>query len=191
MSQGFSGQSGPIAVTQVDEYEITSGRNIAWSYVIPKIGESPLFGYGRQAMIRTGIYQKLMDDYDGGETFPHPHNAYLELLLDNGYFGFLLVIPLYLMVLVHAFRVLLDRGDPLFAAVGGTACSLVLALLIAGMASQSFYPREGSVGMWCAIGLLLRVSVERSRSRLTGESLFGEEENETTIEVLEESPQPA
>ena len=41
------------------------------------------------------------------------------------------------------------------------ALALVLSLLVAGLGSQTFYPREGSVGMWCAIGLLLRVDRER------------------------------
>lgn len=177
MLQGFGSGSGPIK-TQTDTYEITSGRTIAWSYVIPKIHESPLFGYGRQAMIRTGTYQKILDDYSGGETFPHPHNAYLEMLLDNGLFGFLLVIPLYAALVVLSLRVLMDRSDPLFAAVGGVCFSLLLALLIAGMGSQSFYPREGSVGMWAAIGLMLRVFVERERSRLTGAALFEESPDE-------------
>ena len=186
MLQGFGSQSGNI-VKRTDQAEITSGRTIAWSYVIPKIGESPLFGYGRLAMIRTGIYQKVMDDYDEGESFPHPHNAYLEMLLDNGYLGFFLVMPFYLVVLFHSLRVLLDRSDPLFAAVGGAACSLVLALLIASMGSQTFYPREGSVGMWAAIGLILRLSVERSRSRAWGTSLFGEEETEESMEQPSET----
>lgn len=192
MLHGFStGDSGPI-VTHNDEYEITSGRNIAWSYVIPKIYESPLFGYGRAGMIRTGIYRRIMDDYQGGETFPHPHNAYLEMLLDNGLIGFLCVIPFYLVLIWHSFRVLLDRSDPLFAAVGGACFSLIMALLIASMGSQTFYPREGSVGMWAAIGLLLRVSVERSRSRAWGSSLFGEGEAPDSVDVGEESvAQPA
>jgi hypothetical protein len=43
------------------------------------------------------------------------------------------------------------------AAIGGVATSLLLALLIAGFGSQSFYPREGAVGMWCALGLLMRL----------------------------------
>ena len=177
MLQGFGRDSGPFS-RKTDTYEITSGRTIAWSYVIPKIYESPLFGYGRQAMVRTGIYQQIMEDYSGGETFPHPHNAYLELLLDNGLFGFFLVLPLYVVIVVLSFRVLMDRSDPIFAAVGGTCFCLVMALLIAAMGSQSFYPREGSVGMWAAIGLLLRVYVERERSRITGLSLFEEDSAE-------------
>jgi O-antigen ligase len=190
MSQGFVSSSGPI-VERTDSYELTSGRTIAWSYVIPKIYESPLFGYGRQAMIREGLYRKIMEDYDEGETFPHPHNAYLELLLDNGVFGFLLVIPLYIVVLVLSVRILLDRSDPLYATIGGTCCALVLALLIASMGSQTFYPREGAVGMWAAIGLMLRAHVERLRSRTWGTPLFADEENDLINEAPEPSLQPA
>jgi len=188
MLMGFGSSKGPF-VQHTEASEITSGRTIAWPYVIDKIQESPVFGYGRHAMIRAGVYRKIMDDYDGGETFPHPHNAYLELLLDNGVVGFLMVIPFYVVVLWHAFRVLLDRSDPLFAAVGGATCALVLALLIAAMGSQSFYPREGSVGMWAAIGLLFRLSLERKHSLRTGEPLFGEVEEAEVVEV-ESAPSP-
>ena len=50
--------------------------------MIEKIKEAPLFGYGRLAMRRTGLSAFLMEQL--GESFPHPHNAYLEQLLDNG-----------------------------------------------------------------------------------------------------------
>jgi O-antigen ligase len=190
MLQGFGQGQGPIQ-TQTDAYEVTSGRTIAWSYVIPKIYASPLVGYGRQAMIRVGLYQKIMDDYDGGETFPHPHNAYLELLLDNGLIGFVIIIPIYVIFFLLSYRVLRDRTDPICAAVGGVCFSLVSALLIAAMGSQSFYPREGSVGMWCAIGLMLRVHVERKRSLLTGAPLFEENsEEEDSAEDLEPASHP-
>jgi hypothetical protein len=55
-----------------------------------------------------------------------------------------------------------------FVAAGGMTLALVGALLTAGFGSQTFYPREGSVGMWCAIGLLLRVERERSRALAEG-----------------------
>jgi hypothetical protein len=53
-------------------------------------------------------------------------------------------------------------------------CALVLALLIAGMGSQTFYPREGALGIWAAIGITLRVWVERARALETGRPLFDE-----------------
>ena len=42
------------------------------------------------------------------------------------------------------------------------ALALLLALLIASFGAQTLYPREGVVGMWAAIGVAMRVSVERA-----------------------------
>lgn len=146
-----------------DMYTILSGRNIAWQFVIPKIGDSPLIGYGRQAMIRTGISRYLWENYQEG--FPHPHNAYLELLLDNGLYGFLLVIPFYWIMLKYSLSLFRDSRSTVFIAVGGVSSALLLALLFGSFGSQTFYPREGAVGMWCAIGVMLRVYIERARGR--------------------------
>lgn len=146
-----------------DAYTITAGRTVIWPYVIDKIKDAPLFGYGRQAMVRTGLTQFLLLNL--GEAFGHPHNAYLELLFDNGLFGFVLVIPFYVVVVRRSISLFLDRGHPLFTSVGGVSSALVLALLLAGTGSQTFYPREGWLAMWCAIGLMLRVYQERERLR--------------------------
>jgi O-antigen ligase len=144
-----------------DMYTVTSGRTAIWPYVIDKISESPFYGHGRQAMVRTGLYTFLAAKYL--EEFPHPHNAYLELLLDTGVIGFLLIIPFYLVVLKMSVSLFRDSRSPTFMVSGGVAAALVLALLVAAMGSQTFYAREGSVGMWCAIGLMVRVFVERER----------------------------
>ena len=57
-----------------------------------------------------------------------------------------------------------DSRSGTFIAAGGVTAALTVALLVAGLGSQTFYPREGSVGMWCAIGLMFRVSVERRKA---------------------------
>jgi O-antigen ligase len=147
----------------VDEYRLTAGRNIAWPHVIEKIQDAPVIGFGRLAMQRTGLRARL--EAEEGEDFSHPHNAYLEALLDNGLAGLAVILSFYLAVLVHGISLFRDRRSPVFAAAGGVALALVLAPLVASLGSQTFYPREGAVGMWGAIGLLLRVLVERSRAR--------------------------
>ena len=156
-------QGRALAVAQEgpDTYTVTAGRTFAWSFVIAKIKEAPFVGYGREAMARTGLKAFLWNTYR--ESFPHPHNAYLELLLDNGVIGLCLVLPFYLVMLKHGITLFRDSRSPIFMVAGGVACALILALLVASWGSQTFYPREGSIGMWCAIGLLLRVYVERQR----------------------------
>lgn len=172
MTQGFTVESRDTNVlirepefTSTDDgmdlYTVTAGRNIAWRYVVPKILESPFVGYGRNGMWSTGLVMSIWDKY--GESFPHPHNAYLELLLDNGLLGFLVVVSFYFVVLRNSLSLFRSSDSPVYSAVGGVSLALLLALLIASVGSQSFYPREGAVGMWCAFGLMFRVYVDRSR----------------------------
>lgn len=182
--QGWAQQSGNIVVNN-DAYEMTSGRNLAWPAVIAQIKEEPLLGFGREAMTTTGIKQLLLDKYD--ESFPHPHQAYLEMLLDNGVVGFLCVIPFYLIILYLSLQLVRDREDPLASVVGTICFALVMALMIGAFGGQTFYPREGSVGMWAAIGLMLRFSVERAQQPY-GILLAGHED-ESDDELQEESAQ--
>lgn len=142
-------------------YTITSGRNVAWPPVIEKISAAPVLGYGGLAMQSLGISAMLEEVF--AEDFTHPHNGYLEFILDNGLLGFLPILIFYLLIIKYSLSLLRDLRSPVFTAGGGICFSLVAALLIASFSSQTFYPREGAVGMWCAIGLMLRVYVERSR----------------------------
>ena len=147
--------------SSVDSYTVTAGRSLAWPLVIDKIMKRPLTGYGRQAMLRTGIATYLYDTL--GELFPHPHNAYLEMLLDNGIIGFVIVLSFYALMLFYSMRNFLDRESPTCSAIGGVSTALMLGLLVSAMGSQTFYPREGWDGMWAAMLVGLRVRMERQR----------------------------
>lgn len=147
---------------QVDAYTVTAGRVIAWPVVIEKIREKPYVGWGREAMLRSGTSWFLYDNY--GEMFPHPHNAYLECLIDNGVIGAAIILPFYLLLLWSSLRLFLDRKSVVCGAAGGVASAFLLALMFAAFGSQSFYPTEGWVGLWCAVGLVLRVKLERAKA---------------------------
>jgi O-antigen ligase len=161
MFQGFGAKHGNFTV-ESSAYQMTSGRDIAWPVVIEEIGKSPLIGHGRLGMVTTGARDYLLDEYR--ESFPHPHQAYLEQLLDNGLLGFLLIVPFYFYLFFRSVPLVLERHDPLVCAIGCACFCLVLALLIGGFGGQTFYPREGSVGMWAAAGLALRACIEREHA---------------------------
>jgi len=150
-------------VFEMQLYTITSGRSFAWPFVWEEIKENLLFGDGREAMVRSGVSTYLLSEFL--ESFPHPHNATLMWIFDNGLLGLLPVLTFYLLMLKYGFSLLRDKKELVHVAIGGMAFSLISALLIASIGSQSFYPREGSVGMWCAIGLMLRVYVEREKNK--------------------------
>lgn len=121
-------------------------------------------------MVTTGLRDDLW--YELGESFPHPHEAYLEQLLDSGIIGFILVIPIFLFALRRSYVLFRDRSDSLVCAVGCAAFSLILALLLGSFGSQTFYPREGAVGMWAAMGIMLRVYIQRESALAFGTPLF-------------------
>ncbi|NQU75667.1 MAG: hypothetical protein HQ546_05030, partial [Planctomycetes bacterium] len=108
-----------------------------------------------------GLTYFLGSQYGEAEAFPHPHNVYLEWLLDNGIIGFIPVILFYGIVVVTGASLFRDT-NPWCAAAGGIALSLVLVQLIAGIGSQHFYPGESTLGMWVAIFMALRVRIERA-----------------------------
>ena len=144
-----------------DDYTITAGRSLIWPFVIEKIKEAPVFGFGRQAMRRTGLASFLWEELH--ESFPHPHNAYLEMMLDTGAVGLLAALALFALIVWRSLQLFLDSRSPVFVAAGGATASLVLAFLVSSVGNHTFYPREETVPMWCAIGLMLRVWVERRR----------------------------
>ena len=161
MLQGF-GATDAAGQTAINEDEVGSGRFLLWPIVIDKIAESPLLGYGRRAMQRTGLYDFTAREM--GEALAHPHNMYLETLLDNGIFGTIPILLFWGTLVLYSGR-LFRSSNRLCSTVGGVALSLMLAQLIAGLGSQHFYPRESTLGVWGAMCLAVRVYVEQSRVR--------------------------
>jgi len=154
----------------INFYRVTSGRIVAWPYVLEKIAEKPLLGYGREAMKRTGIASYLWLNFQ--ESFPHPHNMYLQFLFDNGLVGFIPVIIFYLVVLKYSFSLFKKQDHPYFIVAGGMALSLTVAYLVGGLGSQYFYPVEESLGRWCAIFLMFRIYREYEKFSQTNQELF-------------------
>ena len=156
----------------IDLYEVSSGRNLAWPLVWESIEESPFLGYGRQAMVNIGLTLKMRELYGSSDSFPHPHNAYLQWIQDNGFIGALPVFFLYLLLLKYSWSLFQDKSEKIYVATGGLSFALLFAFLSASVGSQTFYPREGAVGMWVGIGLLLRVYIERNKKRANQKSLL-------------------
>ena len=141
-----------------DTAAITSGRTVVWPYVIRKIAERPSVGYGRQAWVRTNLRMEVTTRT--GEGVGHPHNAYLEFMLDNGVIGIAILLPFYGLIVWRLTRMFLARDNPMVSAAGGMALAMTLSYLIAGMGAQTFYPTESAVPMFCLIALAIRVAAD-------------------------------
>ena len=162
MLTGF-GETDVAGQSTTDDNAVTSDRTIIWPYIINKIGESPLVGYGRLAMSRTGLVKSLEAEYPGiGAS--QPHNMYLETLLDNGMLGSIPILSLFAVMVAYSAR-LFRSDNGLCSSVGGLALSLMLAQLVAGIGSQHIYPEESTLGMWAAMFLSIRVYIEEKRTQ--------------------------
>lgn len=143
-----------------DFASITSDRILIWPSVIKAIGDAPLFGYGRHGYHVSGASREIRDLYPvKGQGFPHPHNAYLEILIDNGFIGSLPIFLFFYIVFRRSAEMFKDTTQPLYSTAGGIALAFVVGQLVASIGAQSFYPRAGVVIMWATIGLALRAHI--------------------------------
>lgn len=152
----FTGQS------TINTEELTSGRFAVWPYIIEKIGEAPLIGFGQMAMMRTDVGMAIVQQENNFVT--HPHNMYLETLLDNGILGSLPFLLFFAVVVTYSAR-LFRSDNRLCAGVGGLSLAMTLTYLIAGLTSGHFYPRESCTCMWATIFLMFRVYLEEKRAQ--------------------------
>jgi O-antigen ligase len=144
-------------VTDMDE--VTSGRTTyLWPNAADEILERPLLGAGRMAILHTSMFRKVVAVR--GDCPTHPHSAYLELLMDAGVLGFIPIILIYLGLFYVGLSLFRQSGDPLKQAIGGAAAACSGMLLVAGIASQTFFGVQlSTVCIWLAGGLALRLWV--------------------------------
>ncbi|MBU0719521.1 MAG: O-antigen ligase family protein, partial [Planctomycetes bacterium] len=147
-----------------DWHSVTAGRSTRiWPPVFEQFTESPLIGSGRRAILRTAAYDKILET--DGVVPDHPHNAYLELLVDAGILGFLPAMCLYGGIAVISIRLFRRARDPILVAVGGTSMACVVALMVASLGCQSFFPTQSTLGFWAAWALALRGRKDTCRNQ--------------------------
>lgn len=141
-----------------DLYAVTSGRVVAWPLVIEHIKEKPLLGHGKRAMVRLGIMHELADLLGTKKlNFGHPHNAYLELLLDHGLLGAIPILLFFVIIGFKAIPFISNTVDKDVTLGAGFLLAFLVTQAIAALGSQSFYPDNGMVPLWSAIGVFFAV----------------------------------
>jgi O-antigen ligase len=130
---------------------ISAGRiDEIWLPLLPEIGGSPLIGHGLGAI----LWSEAMR---AGAILPvtHPHNAYLQALLDVGGLGLLLLLAYFAQVW-RGFRRLAceTRLDPARRGFYAGAAAGLASFLVAGFAGSSLLPVPEQCFLWLAIGMM-------------------------------------
>ena len=151
----------PVAVYERVSTGLGSGLNAIsagridglWLPLLPEVLKNPLFGAGHLSILWSEAMRM-----GGGTTVllvTHPHNAYLQALLDMGIVGLLLACAYFVHVYRRARALGADsRLSPtLRGFFTGTAAALV-ALLAMGVVDSALTPRSEQAFLWLAIGMM-------------------------------------
>lgn len=124
-----------------------------WLPLLPEVLRSPIYGHG----LGSTLWSEAMRT-GGGVTVlgvTHPHNAYLQTLLDMGIAGLILVCAYF----VHAWKGLrtlaVDRAlSPALRAFYQGAAAGMVSFLIAGIVDGSLTPKPEQSFLWLALGMM-------------------------------------
>jgi O-antigen ligase len=135
---------------------LTAGRVAGWMRLWPEVEAHPWFGQGIGSTVRSAAWR------EGRYRADHPHNIFLELLMDLGFVGLLMAGGLALWLLRAVWRLsrsAAKHSQDLTAtlAQGGFAAALG-GLAMAGTTAY-YLPNAAQAPMWFLLALLF------SRSR--------------------------
>lgn len=151
MGFGAGGDANTVSAGRIDEI---------WLPLMPEILQSPPWGNGLDSI----MWSKAM--WSGAILeVTHPHNAYLQAILDMGLLGLALLLAYY----AHVFRSLRSLGSnaylsPTMRGFFQGALAGLVCFLITGMAGSSLRPTPEFSFLWMAIGAMYGTLARKSGS---------------------------
>lgn len=133
-----------------------------WLPLLPAVLESPVVGHGLASILWSDAMHVAAVDPTQVIGATHPHNAYLEALLDMGVAGLALLLAYFLHVYRRLRALAADAAlrPELRGFLQGAAAGLA-ALLISWVADSSLAPRAEQTYLWFAIGMMYGVRARR------------------------------
>jgi O-antigen ligase len=131
-----------------------------WLPMLPELAKNPLFGNGLNSILWSFPIVSGAVPPSG-----HPHNAYLETLLDMGLVGFALALAYYTHVWQGLRRLAADASlSPELRGLFQGAIAALAAFFVACVTGSSLRPQAESAYLWIAIGLMYGVLARRPAS---------------------------
>ena len=131
-----------------------------WQPLLPETLNSPIWGNGLDSIMWSDAIWSEAMDFVG-----HPHNAYLEAVLDMGVVGLALLVAYY----VHVWRGFRALGSnayltPATRGFFQGACAALVAFAVAGISGGSLRPDTENIVLWVAIGIMYGLLARRPAS---------------------------
>jgi O-antigen ligase len=121
-----------------------------WLPLLPEALQSPIWGRGLDSIMWSDQVAIGAAEFAG-----HPHNAYLQALLDMGLVGLALLLAYYWHVW-KGFRALGSNPwlTPTMRGFFQGACAALVAFAVACMTGGSLRPQPDNVLLWITIGMM-------------------------------------
>jgi len=134
-----------------DVNEFSAGRvEEIWLPLLPELFKSPLWGNGLDStMWAQALWAEMM------LPVTHPHNAYIQAILDMGLLGLGLLLAFYW----HVYRTARDLGgnanlSPTMRGFYQGVVAGLMCFIITGFAGSSLRPAPEFAFLWIAIGMM-------------------------------------
>jgi len=140
---------------------VSAGRiDGIWMPLLPETLKSPLWGNGIDSIMWS---QPMLTG--SVEFVGHPHNAYLQAVLDMGVVGLVLLLAYYWHVW-KGFRALGSNAylSPVMRGFFQGACAALIGFAVAGMSGGSLRPQPENIFLWVAIGMMYGLLARRPAS---------------------------
>jgi O-antigen ligase len=133
---------------------ISAGRlNGLWIPLLPDARKHLVFGNG----IGSVMWSDAMREGVGHGVLPvtHPHNAYLQAVLDMGVVGLVLLCAYFVHVWSRLRALARDpRVEPVLRGFFQGAAAALVAMLVSDFTDSSLAPRPEQAFLWLAIGMM-------------------------------------
>jgi O-antigen ligase len=138
---GFNADANAVSADRIDGI---------WLPLLPEIWKSPIWGNGLSSIMWSSPMQAGTMLVVG-----HPHNAYLEAVLDMGFVG-LALLAVYFVHVWRGFRALGSNQyiAPEMRAFFQGATAGLLCFAVTGWAGSSLRPEDEFAYLWVAIGMM-------------------------------------
>jgi O-antigen ligase len=131
-------------------------RFALWPEVLERIGERPMLGYGfGRGMLRAALRKDLRD----GNLW-HSHNLVLDVALQSGLIGLLLLGTLLFLTLRRGWG-LAHSGEGAAAACGIALIAVVIGMIMRNM-TDVLWVRQNALLYWGIVGTLLAIGATRA-----------------------------
>jgi O-antigen ligase len=134
-----------------DMNEFSAGRvDEIWIPLLPELFKSPIWGSGLESTTWShALWAEQM------LPVTHPHNAYMQAILDMGLLGLVLLLAFYW----HVYRTCRDLGSNAYLSptmrgfYQGVVAGL-LCFIVTGFSGSSLRPTGEFAFLWIAIGMM-------------------------------------